>query len=586
MPAANCNDRADLGVLFVSGIAHQRPGSAVGALSGALYSWLLRWNCRAGLCRDSSPTLRRAVLSSGPGASEEPPHLSLDVPLALSNGPQDACWMLAESSWQALFDAPRFLDVTRWIWKVSTCLLVLQFVIPMRRNFYQARSNPAGLTTPARLMHGAAALCYTVLMCLAAMGSVLLSILLLALSVAAKLPVPRIELAVRWVVVKISSVLGDSYVLAHCPVQFAAMRTKVASDLRWLQERCTKVVIVAHSQGAAIAHQVLKDHDYDPAGMQAFITLGQGIAKMHILQRLDWDPKVHRAAWWSRLLVTTGMAGAGFPAFAVLASRQLRWPVLTVPASVPWSIVLIIIGWIAIASGVICAIHAVHTEVEQDVCLPAACSQFSWIDYYASADPVSNGSLIFQPAADRQCTVPGPCDEVCNFRSLFTDHNGYLRNQDELLSRLLNDLVAAAYGQRGATKQPQLVSDEGLTTAIQHRRGRIGWLTAARIATAALGIMQFIYLPAHSFDGPLNRLVHTIVPHVQMDDTLARLAAALVVMIVFYAAAVLIWHLADTRAMLKFLATTPFCGKPGSSQSQGAEPAGKAAEATVTAAAA
>jgi hypothetical protein len=31
-----------------------------------------------------------------------------------------------------------------------------------------------------------------------------------------KLPIPRIDQAVRWVAVKISAVLGDSYMLAHC----------------------------------------------------------------------------------------------------------------------------------------------------------------------------------------------------------------------------------------------------------------------------------------------------------------------------------------------------------------------------------
>ena len=71
---------------------------------------------------------------------------------------------------------------------------------------------PASLTMPCRLAHAAVALWYALLMCVAGMLSVLLSVLLLALAVAAKLPIPRIELAVRWVVVKISSVLGDS----HC----------------------------------------------------------------------------------------------------------------------------------------------------------------------------------------------------------------------------------------------------------------------------------------------------------------------------------------------------------------------------------
>jgi hypothetical protein len=380
----SANDHEDgrpFGVLFVSGIAHQRPGSAVAALSGALYGWLLRWNCRTSLDPDRSPTLSQAVLSSGTSAAGEPDHLSLTVPLPLSNGPQDAHWLLAESSWPGLFDAPRFLDLARWIWKVSTCLLVMQFVIPLRRNWHQAKSNPDGLSVPSRLWHIAAAVCYAVLMGVAAMLSVLLSILLFALAVAAKLPIPRIELAVRWVVVKISSVLGDSYVLAHCPVQFAAMRTKVAHDLQWLQERCGKVAIVAHSQGAAIAHQVLKDGGYRPGSLRAFVTLGQGIGKMQMLRHMDWDPSVHRVSWWSRLLVTTGMACAGFPAFAWLASRRLRWPVFTVPTTFPWYVALVISGLLVVTFGVFLATHVVGPEVEEDVRLPAACSQFAWIDY-------------------------------------------------------------------------------------------------------------------------------------------------------------------------------------------------------------
>ena len=580
-------DGAEFGVLFVSGIDRQRPGSAVAALSAALYGWLFRWNCRTRLCPGSSPTFSQAVLSPLAGADGEPAHLSLAVPLPLSSGRREARWLLAESSWPGLFDAPRFLDLTRWIWKVSTCLLVMQFVIPMRRHWHQAESNPASLTMPGRLAHAVVALWYALLMCIAGMLSVLLSILLLALAVAAKLPIPRIELAVRWVVVKISSVLGDSYVLAHCPVQFAAMRTKVARDLHWLQERCNRVAIVAHSQGAAIAHQVLKDGDYRPDGLRAFITLGQGIGKLHVLQRMDWDPKVHRAAWWSRLLVTTGMACAGYPAFAVLASRWFRWPIFTVPAASPWSIVLITGGLLVVASGVICATRAVGIEVEQDVRLPAACSQFSWIDYYASADPVSNRRLATRPAANCGCrTEPSPYNEVYNFQSLLTDHNGYLRNQDELLSRLLNDLVAAAYdGGDEGQGQPTLVSNDDLKVASRRRRRRIAWLVRARVMTAALGIMQFIYLPMRSFDGPVNRLVRKIIPHVQMSDALVRLMVVLVFMTLVYTALLLPWRLADGRAMLKFLGTTPHCGKPEEKQPEIMEPAGQATEERVSASA-
>jgi hypothetical protein len=550
-------------------------------LSGALYSWLLRWNCRTSLCPNSSPVLSQAVLSSGTGADDDPAHLTLSVPLPLSTGRQNAHWLLAESSWPGLFHAPRFLDLARWIWKVSTCLLVMQFVIPLRRNLRQARSKSPDPATEkssrptkrSRFGHIAVAVCYLVLMCVAGMLSVLLSILLFALAVAAKLPIPRIELAVRWVVVKISSVLGDSYVLAHCPVQFAAMRTKVAHDLQWLQERCGKVAIVAHSQGAAIAHQVLKEGGYQ-RGLRAFITLGQGIGKMHMLWHMDWDPKVHRVSWWSRLLVTAGMACAGFPALAVLVSRRLRWPVFTIPAAIPWNITMITGGLLVVIFGVFLATHAVGPEVEEDVRLPGACSQFPWIDYFASADPVSNGPLSRSPE-NRECTEPTPCNEVYNFRSLLADHNGYLRNQDELLSKLLNDLVAAAYGDKAAHGQhgPWLVRTKDLETASTRRRHRAAWLVCFRVLTVLFGIFQFIYLPMRSVQDPVRRLVLKILPHTQIDNTLVRLVIALTFMTVIYLTVLLFWRLGDGRAMLRFLRTTPHCVKPAGSHLENAEAA-------------
>ena len=43
-------------------------------------------------------------------------------------------WLLAESSWAEVSVVPRFVNLVHWIWKVSTCLMVLQFVIPMQRH--------------------------------------------------------------------------------------------------------------------------------------------------------------------------------------------------------------------------------------------------------------------------------------------------------------------------------------------------------------------------------------------------------------------------------------------------------------------
>jgi hypothetical protein len=144
----------------------------------------------------SPPTLSDTVLSGDVGKADEPAHLTLSVPLHLSTGERDARWLIAESSWAGLFRPPQFLGIARWIWKVSTCLLVLQFVIPMRRHWH--RSKRRDKPWHRRLADGLVAPCYLVPMAITAMLSVLLSLLLLALAVAEKFPIPRIDQAVRW----------------------------------------------------------------------------------------------------------------------------------------------------------------------------------------------------------------------------------------------------------------------------------------------------------------------------------------------------------------------------------------------------
>jgi hypothetical protein len=208
---------SEFGVLFVPGFAEQRPGTAIASFAGAIYRWLFRWNAGPQLRPASLPTLSETVLS---GAEGGPAHVTLTAPLLPTTEKSDARWLLAESSWADLFTPPRFLGVARWIWKVSTCLLVLQFVIPMRRHWQRAKR--ADKSWHRRLADQVMAPCYLGLMAVAAMASVILSLLLLALAVAEKLPIPRIDKAVRWIAVKISAVLGDSYMLAYCPVQFAA----------------------------------------------------------------------------------------------------------------------------------------------------------------------------------------------------------------------------------------------------------------------------------------------------------------------------------------------------------------------------
>jgi hypothetical protein len=550
--------RAEFGVLFVAGFAEQRPGTAIAAFAGAIYRWLFRWNAGPHLGPASPPALSETVLTSAPGTAGGPAHAELAARMHLSTGEHEARWLLAESSWADLFTPPRFLGVARWIWKVSTCLLVLQFIIPMHRHWNRAKRTKK--SWHRRLADVITAGCYLGLMAVAATASVLLSLVLLALALVEKLPIPRIDTAVRWVAVRISAVLGDSYMLAHCPVQFAAMRTQVARDLRWLQGRCEKVAVVAHSQGAAIVHQVLKEGGNHPDNVQAFVTVGQGIAKLHLLQRMDWDPRVYRAAWWSRMLVTTGMLFAGLPALGVLARHWTSTTIIKTLVSLPASVLLPSAGFVIILLGVHAAMRAVCGDMQQDLALPQA--GFWWSDYYASADPVANGPLVSGPsrtpgpgqaASDQTRLLPGPCNQVYNSASILFDHNRYLRNQDQLLSRMINDLAAAAYGDSPAG--PKIVREDDLVKVGQRRHRLILWLIAARILAIGLGVELWWVDLGPLLKGPMNWLVHLLAPHTAMGNGFARFLAATLITTVVYMAAVIGWRIRERYVVRRFFHT-------------------------------
>lgn len=554
-------ERAEFGVLFVGGIGKQRPGSTVRAFAVAMYEWLFWWNGATSPSERPSPVLQDAVLSPALGGDEGPAHATLDVELQFNGRTQPKRWLLAESSWAEVSAVPRFVDLAHWLWKVSTCLLVLQFVMPLHRHWLQTKKDSKERAPlPLRL---ALVVGYLILMSLAAISSVLLSLVWFAVAIATLLPIPRIDLAVHWMVVKLSAVLGDTYVLAHCPMEFAAMRSQVARDLGWLRDHCDKVAVVGHSQGAAIAHQVLlqegggcpgKIHGEDsdcrgkvlreggdcPGSLRAFITLGQGISKLHLLQAMDWNPGVRTAALLSRWFVAVGLALAGLPALGWVVSRLFNVTISVPPEII--AIPMISVGLLLILLGVAYAMSVVQKMCENKKYLCIDEPGFSWTDYYASADPVSNGPF---PETTRQtqdlpafCRGPGACTEVYHASSLLTDHNSYLRNQDQLLPGLLNALATAAYGDiRDGEVDGPIVAQKDIDGACVRRRWLARWMVFARVLIAAAAVEAWFLSPLELLrflQWPMNQLVHLVDSHAQMSHGLVHLAAAALITVAAY----------------------------------------------------
>jgi hypothetical protein len=342
------------------------------------------------------------------------------------------------------------------------------------------------------------------------------------------------------------------------------MRTQVASDLARLQKRCDKIAVVAHSQGAALAHQVLKDGSYDRRKMKAFITLGQGIAKFDVMWRLDWDPGARLLAQRSRVLVTAGMACAGLPAAGLVVGHWWSNAALVnAVTGLPWWPLLLAVGFASIAGGVFEATLAVRDHIKEDLRLPDAA--FTWRDYYAGADPVSNGKLP-DAAEQRDQLIDGKPSslltscEVYNSGSVNFDHNGYLRNYDELLPSLLNDLVAAAYDEgKNGTDRPELVRACDVKASSKRRQWWIRWLIAARVAAVALLATLVWADPGRILKQPMKQLTHLFAVPAQMNnDTTIRLLAAEFITAAFYAAAIIAWRAGIRHSVRRFFSAPPF----------------------------
>jgi hypothetical protein len=579
------------GVLYVGGSAGQRSGDSLASFGTALYSWLNRWHA-AREKRDGPggrgmvQQFSGAVLSGGPGGEDGPAHLRLALG-QLDSGGSCAEWLVAESCWASIFDVPEFLGLARWIWKVSTCLLVLQFVIPMRRHWQLAGyGKPAAepgrswesedRSDRSRVPHLAIAGCYVVLMGAAAMLSVVLSLILLALAVADKLPIPRIDGAVRWTVTRISCLLGDSYMLAHCPVQYAAMRTQVARDLHWLRSRCDGMAVVAHSQGAAVAHQVLREmadqgkmtdpgDDDRPGELRAFITLGQGISKFLLLRNMDWDGTRRVRVWVSRALVTAGMICAGLPALGKLISHWTSLGAWTTLNGLPWAAALIVAGLACITAGVHMAMRTFCDQSLRDELDLSGHIRCRWTDYYASADPVSNGPADWGSASGtmppRQRGLPGQrfSIPVYSNASALTDNVSYLRNQDQVLPNLLNDLLAAACRTTGDSVG-QLVSDKDITQAGINRHRLNTALIAARVMTVALAAWLWWINLGPAATGPMNNAVRLIAPGAGITTGIARPIAVALIVVIFYGGTLILWKIGGAFLTRRFFRKT--AGKP------------------------
>ena len=294
--------------------------------------------------------------------------------------------------------------------------------------------------------------------------AVALQISVLILSLLALVPIPSLRRALSGMLLTLTGILGDSYVLVESDLQRAAIVNKTRDALVWLAETCEHVVVVAHSQGAAVAHHALRESP--PSNVRLLLTFGSGLGK---IEELLHTSVASARVTTARLapLVFLLAALIGYITLYEGADHLSQFAVFFVGFMIFLAVVFVLLSvrgrWDTVDEWA--RDLRLNRETRPDL---------RWIDVYASHDPVPNGTLV--PGA---AGIDGlDSKRVVNLRSLVQDHTAYWRNRCEFVPCVVRNLGESA---RLHLFRPADVTALEEAAASHHRHAR--WLVATRWAT-------------------------------------------------------------------------------------------------------
>ncbi len=445
----------ELGVLFVHGIGEPSRGQTVTLWGDALSEWCEGW------LGGGSTRFLGGHLVGDPDDSSAPAHVDLMVAVPRAGDePVESQWRIAESWWAESFGPPRLREVAMWTFRVLPFALISH--VWARVEITTRRRGDGALARSALVWRWTLALGQLVLAMVLAPLAAAVVVLMLVLTALPLNVARQLGAAMQRA---LAQVIGDSYVLLLSPSRAAAVVHQVEHDLRWLDESRDAVVVVAHSQGAEVAHRAIRRTA--PQHLAAFVTLGTGQTKLTAIEGVTRSGGVG-AVWW---------APVGAAVFA-LGAFGLVWALVTqgVTQEVGGAALYVAVGLGITGAGVEVARRHANPSVTS-LGVPA-----SWSNLHASHDPVSNGPL--SPGTD----VLVASSEVSNRGSAVTDHTTYHRNAEEVLARIAGACATAAGGTILRDPEDDLV----LAVAQGRRAWRVRWLRRARLFSAVAAVAVLV----------------------------------------------------------------------------------------------
>jgi len=471
--------RYDLGILLVHGLGEQGRGDTLTEQGDRLIQWLRR---RVGSHEgDRGPKVHLLDVAARQRSTDAIPSAHAVVritPRAGSGTPETtgepAHWVVAESFWADVFRPATFGEMAGWCVTAGPWVFATQ-VAGMRRRMEIGERVPRLLRLaliPITLIAGA------VLLFVAALAGFLVTVLAVAALLLALTRIPLLADAARAVQRNLASSLGDAYVLVRSPVRFGAMASQVRADLGSLRRTCSAVVVIAESQGTAVAWYALKHELSEPgddhesgtekrAPIGLFLTHGQALRKLTFALTMARGSQTGRQTLAA--LSSAALLGGGLVAFL---------------AGAPWPLTLVLLLLAIIAESILLA-SAIHiwresgrdiedhwkTMLQADGTSDSAEPQLEWLDLWASADPFALGPL--DVVGERISSY-----KIRNLGSTTGDHVGYWKNTTEFLPIVTSRLFGLGGQQLQVYAEP--LSDPRLLVAAMRRHARVLLLLLSR----------------------------------------------------------------------------------------------------------
>jgi hypothetical protein len=281
-----------LGVLFVHGIGEQRQYSTLSRFGGALQRWLRQWEegrqpAKPRTDRVAPPTLVDVLaVESRPDDRKAPAYAEITA------GPAKK-WLLAEAWWAPEVTPPKFRDFIRWVLPMFPWLAA-EYAVAAGQRVYRPDPSPSlHNRKPSWIERGSLAGLVWLASPLIAVASMVACLLLALLQ---RLPV--VGKRVSALTVNLVKGVGDSYLFAHDALARTAMVQRIRRDLDWLRAKgCERVAIVAHSQGAALCHDLLRDDNHPRVDL--LVTVGSGVQRLNGFRQLYRNATLRSIGWWS-----------------------------------------------------------------------------------------------------------------------------------------------------------------------------------------------------------------------------------------------------------------------------------------------